>query len=87
MSNESVYVVNTDPNKHLPAFTVCPKKDSKEIFLNLKSVALVYHSNFKENKIFYNLYFSTCIHFWDILFWFTFCNLGGCNDSTVRNGP
>ena len=26
MSNESVYVVDTDPNKDLPAFTGCPKK-------------------------------------------------------------
>ena len=29
ISNESVYVVDTDPNKHLPAFTVCPKKLKK----------------------------------------------------------
>ena len=31
MSNESVYVVDTDRNKHLPAFTVCPKKSKKYI--------------------------------------------------------
>ena len=70
MSNESVYVVDTDPNKDLPAFTVCPKM-LKNIFLNFNSEASEYHSNFKENKIFY---FTTCIHFRDILFWFTFCN-------------
>ena len=72
MSDESVFVVDTDPNKHLPAFTVCPKK-SKNIFLNLNSEASEYHSNFKEKKIFH---FTTGIHFWDILFWFTFYNLG-----------
>ena len=31
MSNESVYIVDTDPNKDLPAFTVCPKKSKKYI--------------------------------------------------------
>ena len=31
----------------------CVKKNSKEIFWNLKLEALEYHSNFEENKIFF----------------------------------
>ena len=53
ISNKSVYVVDTHPIKHLPAFTVCPKIEiAKKYFWNLKSEALEYHSNFKEKKIF-----------------------------------
>ena len=36
MSNESVHVVDTDPNKHLPAFTVCPKKYKKIYILKFQ---------------------------------------------------
>ena len=49
----------------------CVRKNFKNIFLNFNLEASEYHSNFKENKIFH---FTTCIHFWDILFWFTFYN-------------
>ena len=43
-------LILTQTNIYL--FSQCVQKNSKEIFWNLKSEALEYHSNFKENKIF-----------------------------------
>ena len=52
------------------------QKNSKEIFWNLKSEVLEYRIQTSKKIKYFNLYSSTCIHFWYILFWFAFCNFG-----------